>query len=171
MRRKFAFTLLLVVLAAIGFLGYSIYDRLEEKQAVEKRIATLPEFELVTLEGQSVNSNETAAQKFLVLTYFNTGCEFCQAEIRSMQQYRDLQEKSNIYLISDESPNVLKQFVKEFELDSVQNMEVYWDSSRAVKGIFGITGVPSTFIYDADGRLVKSFKGETKAEVLYALVK
>lgn len=171
MKRKLAFILLLMVLSAIGFLGYSIYNRLEEKEAIAERIATLPEFSLANLEGEIVQSKNPAKKASLILTYFNTECHFCQGEIRSMQQHEPLQDQAIIYLVSDEPFDVLKQFSKEFKLDSLQTIQILWDGNRKVKELLGITGVPSTFVYDADGHLIKSFKGETKAEVLYELVK
>ncbi len=171
MIRKLAFVLLILVLGAIGFLGFSIYGQLQEKQAVKERIATLPEFSVVGLDGETVRSNDAAGQSPLVLTYFNTGCKFCKAEIRSMQQHKNLREISNIYLVSDEQPVVLKRFAKDFKLDSLKTVRVLYDSSKQVKKLFGIRGVPTTFVYNEDDKLLKSFKGETKAELVYELVK
>lgn len=167
MIRKLAFILLVIVLAAIGFLGYSIYDRLKEKQAIAERIASLPEFSAVTLNGEMIQTPGAARGAPLILTYFNTSCEFCRAEIQSIQRHKGLREKSTVYLVSDESTSVLKHFAEDAELDSLRNILVLQDSDQQVKRIFGIAGVPSTFVYGVDGTLLQSFKGETKAEVLY----
>lgn len=171
MKRKLAFLFLFVVLGAIGSLGYSIYDRLQEKKAIEKRIASLPEFSVASLNGEISQTTNAAREAPLILTYFNTGCDFCKAEIRSIKQHRGLQGQSIVYLISDEPSNVLKQFAEEFKLDSLQSIQILQDSTQEVKKLFGITGVPSTFVYGEDGILLKNFKGETKAEVIYRLLK
>ena len=167
MIRKLAFILLAIVLAAIGFLGYSIYDRLEEEQAITERIASLPEFSAVTLDGEMIQMPGAAKGSPLILTYINTDCKFCRAEIQSIRRHKDLQEKSTIYLVSDEPTSVLKHFAEDAELDSLRNILVLQDSDQQIKRIFGIVGVPSTFVYGIDGTLLQSFKGETKAEVLY----
>lgn len=170
-KRKLAFIFLLFVLGAIGYLGFSIYEELQAKQDLKKRIVELPDFSVVNLKGEKFLSPEFSEQSFLVLTYFNTGCQFCQAEISSISHHKNLQQQADIYLISDESKAVLKQFANDFKLDSLQAIQVLRDSSKQVKELFGITGVPTTFVYDRDGKLRKSFKGETKAEILYELVK
>lgn len=37
--------------------------------------------------------------------------------------------------------------------------------------IFGKSGVPASFIYDKNGKLVKQFKGEVKVEALLKYLK
>lgn len=171
MIRKLAFIFLFIVLGCIGYLGFSIYENLQAKQAIEKRIATLPEFSLLNLSGETLYPGAKERQIPLILTYFNTGCEFCQAEIRSMQKHQQLQEQVTIYLVSGESLPVLKQFSKEFQLDSLRGIQILHDSEKRIKELFGVKGVPNTFVYGKDGRLLKNFQGETKAEVLYELVR
>lgn len=170
MKRKLAFVFLFIVLGAIGYLGFLIYDELRQKQAVKERIAHFPEFEGVNLKGETIQSNTLIGQTPFILTYFNTGCEFCRAEIASMGKHKALKEETHIYLVSDESSEVLEHFVSEFKLNSLQSIQVFRDSSGKVKKLYGIKGVPSTFVYDEKGKLLKSFQGETKAEVLYELV-
>lgn len=170
MRRKLAFIFLLLVLAMIGYLGFSIYGQLQEKQAVEERIAALPQFLVADLKGNEFSS-ENVKQASLILTYFNTGCEFCKAEIRSMKEHELLQQSTSIWLVSDEPDTVLKDFAATFELDSLQSIQVLRDKNQEVRKMFGVKGVPNTFVYSENGKLLKSFKGETKAEVLYKLIK
>jgi peroxiredoxin len=143
---------------------------LQEKQAVKERIAEVPAFTAIGLDGRAIQSDGIIREAPFILTYFNTGCEFCRAEIRSIKSHKSLQERTMIYLISDEPARVLKQFSNEFELDSLQNIQILQDSSRQVKELFGVKGVPNTFVYDEDRKLLKNFKGETKAELLYELI-
>lgn len=170
MKRKIVFIILLVVLAMISYLGFSIYEQLQEKQVVEERIAALPQFLVADLKGNEFSS-ENVKQASLILTYFNTGCEFCKAEIRSMKEHELLQQSTSIWLVSDEPDTVLKDFAATFELDSLQSIQVLRDKNQEVRKMFGVKGVPNTFVYSENGKLLKSFKGETKAEVLYKLIK
>ena len=171
MIRKLAFVFLFIILGAIGYLGYSIFTELQEKQAVQERIAHFPEFSTVNLKGETVQSKSIASNRPLILTYFNTGCDFCRAEITSMRKHQKLQEEANIYLVSDEPSKILQDFSSEFQLDILQTVRVLQDTSRKVKELFGVKGVPSTFVYDEKGKLLKNFQGETKAQVLYDLIK
>lgn len=171
MKRKLAFIFLLLILGAIGYLGFSIYEDLKERQAIEERIAVLPDFSVTGLDGQKVESSNVTGQSPFILTYFNTECQFCRSEIRSMKDHKLLQKNAVIYLVSDESPEILKQFNKEFELDSLQNIKVLQDSARHIKDLFGVRGVPSTFVYGRDAKLLNYYQGETRAEVLYDLIR
>ncbi|MDR8393096.1 redoxin domain-containing protein [Aliifodinibius sp. S!AR15-10] len=171
MKRKVAIILLLVVLTAIGYLGFSIYSEFQQKQAIQERISDLPEFTLTNLEGEQVESGGMVEQKPLILTYFNTECRFCKAEIASIKEHELIQERAAIFLLSDEPENILKEFARTMKLDSLQAVQVFRDSSREVKNLFGVNGVPYTFVYDANGKLLEKFKGETRAGVLYDLIK
>lgn len=170
MIRKLAFILLLIALGLIGYFGFSIYEDLQRKQAIEKRIATLPEFTMETLEGE-IKRVDGSLSKPLILTYFDTDCHFCQAEIRSMRGHAPLQKQAVVYLVSDEHIDSLRAFAHAFELDSLQSITVFHDVNGKVRKLFGVPGVPNTFVYNTTGKLLANFKGETKAEIMYQLVK
>lgn len=88
-----------------------------------------------------------------------------------MKEHNLLQQSASIWLVSDEPANILTEFASAFKLDSLQSIQVLQDVNKEVKQLFGVEGVPNTFVYGKDGTLLKSFKGETKAEVLYQLIK
>ncbi len=170
MIRKLAFIFLLIVLGLIGYLGFSIYEDLQKQQAIEKRISELPEFIITALDGEvkTVNGSLT---KPLILTYFDTDCSYCKAEIRSIREHEQLKKQAMIYLVSNEPMDILRQFTRAFKLDSLKSITIFHDDRGRVKKLFGVTAVPNTFVYNTKGELVKNYKGETKAEALYQLVK
>lgn len=170
MKRKLAFVFFLVVLAAIGFLGYSIYEQLARQQAVERRIATLPELVLETVEGKRFSSRERPNSLPTVITYFKTDCPYCKAEITDMKRHPGLLNATRIALISNEPIDLLKRFNREFGLNEYRNIVVCRDSSRSVMELFGVKGVPATFVYTVEGNLIDSFQGETKADLLYRVI-
>jgi peroxiredoxin len=170
MIRKLAFIFLLLILAAIGYLSFSIYGQLQERKAVEKRIAVLPEFSAMSLNGRTVQVAGMVRKDPSIIIYFNTECRFCKAEINDIRQHDLLQDQASVYLISNETLNVLKEFYKELKLDSLSNIQMLRDNGGKVRELFGVTGVPSTYVYSPEGMLLKHFKGETKAEILYELI-
>ncbi|WP_138432188.1 peroxiredoxin family protein [Fodinibius saliphilus] len=171
MKRKIALAFLLLVMGAIGYLGFSIYEELEQKQRVKERISQLPSFSLATLGGKTIHSEKNSGQIPVIITYFNTECEYCRAEINSMKGHQALQEKAHIYLVSNEPLEKLEAFSSSFGLDSLSAIQILRDTQGEVKELFGVKGVPNTFVYDEDRKLLKNFKGETKAEVLYGSVR
>jgi len=166
MKKTIAKGVIVLVLIAIGAMGYQMYHTFTEAEKVRKRIAKLPELEVVPLISN--HTNTTKAQP-LIVNYFSSKCQLCRSEIQSIQQHKDLLNNAKILLISDESKRRLQIFSKSFGLDT-SRVEVAWDSAGLARQFFGVEQVPVTFVYGADRSLINSFKGETKAEVLYELI-
>src|SRR5699024_6478563 len=118
-----------------------------------------------------VNSSEITKKSAVIITYFSTECPFCRAEIKSMINHELLLDNANIYLISGESIKALNQFAKTFSLDSLQAIQILHDSKSRAKKLFGVNGVPHTFVYGKQGKLLKQFEGETTANLLFGLIK
>lgn len=157
---------IVLVLATIGGLGYLMYNTFVEAEEVRKRIANLPQLEVVSLIS---NYADSAKAKPIIVNYFSSKCQFCLAEMQSIQQHENLRNEAKVLFISDESKRRLQLFSRSFGLDT-SRVEVAWDSAGWAKQFFGVEQVPVTFVYRADRSLIKSFKGETKAEVLYELI-
>lgn len=158
---------IVLVLVTIGGMSYLMYNTFTEAEEVRKRITTLPQLDVISLIEN--NADTTEAQPIIV-NYFNSKCQFCIAEMQSIQQHKNLLNEAKILFISDESKRRLQVFAKSFGLDTLR-AEVAWDSAGLAKQFFGVEQVPVTFVYDADRNFIKSFKGETKAEVLYEVIK
>ncbi|MDX1639402.1 MAG: redoxin domain-containing protein [Balneolaceae bacterium] len=171
MKKKLAQIFLILVLVAIGVLGYSISKQLDLEEVIEQRITSLPEFELQTMEGEIWNSNVVADSLALIVNFFNTECPFCNAEIRSIVNHHQLGNVTNVILISDQSLEVLRRFRNNYQLENVTGIRIMRDSTGSVKELFGVKGVPTTFVYSIEKDLISSIKGEIKAEVLYKLVR
>lgn len=157
MKRKLAFTFLMVVLFAIGFLGFFIYGALQQEQLIQERISKLPSFSLATIGGQIVSSQQNSVRIPIIITYFNTECEYCRAEIKSVKGHQALLENAKIYLVSNEPLERLKLFSTSFGLDSLASIQVLRDSRGEIKGLFGVKGVPNTFVYDEKRHLLKKY--------------
>lgn len=168
MKRIFAYLVIAGVLGIIGLMGFTIYQKLLKAEEVLARIVELPELEAVELNENS--SNKSISSEPTIISYINTNCRFCLAEIESIRQHPDLLKEARILLISDEPKRRLELFANSFGLDTL-SIELAWDSSGTMKSLYGIKGVPSTFVYGRDQVLIEQFKGETNAEMLYELVK
>lgn len=166
MKKAIAYIMVVIVLSFIGILGFAMYNKMLEAEVVRERIAKLP-YETITAVSQ--NLADSLLSRPVIINYFNTECRFCQAEIRSMQEHVELQTEAKLILVSDEPPNILDSFINRFEIDTTI-LHVEWDSDGLIREYFGVRAVPATFVYGTDSLLVNSFKGETKAELLYELI-
>lgn len=166
MKKIMAYIIVGVVLSTIGVLGYYIYQKFLESEQVRERIAVLPELSAAPVIFASADS---FPPRPVIINYFNTLCQFCQAEIQSIQEHPNLSKQARILLISDEPKRRLQLYARSIGLDTTM-VEVAWDSSGTIKNLYGVESVPVTFVYGKDSLLIESFKGETKADLLYELV-
>lgn len=167
MKKKIAFAVVIVTLLITGGLGYSIYNKLCESEKIRIQIAQLPNLEIPSVYRFK---DSLVSNKPTIINYFNTKCRFCQSEIGSIKGHEALLKEVNILFVSDEPYRVIEVFSRSFGLDTI-GVDVVWDSSGAVKSLFGIEKVPATFIYGKDSILVEQFKGEISAEVIYNLIR
>lgn len=167
MKRILAAGLVVIVLGAIVFLGYRIYQMVTAKQAIAERIATLPAFELTSLDGRSVRHHDLSPEKPVVLVFFGTTCPFCQSEAKSIRRHEALRAAAQVLMISHEREAVLTPFVKEHGFHQETGVQVLRDAEGKMAAAFGVSTVPNTFIYDADRRLLQHFKGEASSEAIY----
>lgn len=170
MKRKAAFFLVIITTILILALGIGVFQQMLAKRDIVNRISVQPDFMAETLYGGIVSSDQLFGQKPVVLTYFNTECYFCQIEIDAIKLHKGLQEKALIVLISDEPIIVLEKFAKSSKLTDKKDVEIYHDRKGEVKDYFGIHIVPTTFIYDNEAHLVKTFNGQISADFLHELI-
>tara|TARA_R110002124_G_scaffold280490_1_gene453764 strand:+ start:3138 stop:3647 length:510 start_codon:yes stop_codon:yes gene_type:complete len=169
MKKAIAYIMVVVVLLTIGGLGFAIYNKMLKAEEISERIRELRNFELNRLyKGNDSELSKTSYST--ILTYFHTECRFCQSEIKDMQTHESLSQSAEIVLVSDESQSVIRSFVQNFDIDTTK-FKIVLDKEQTIKQHFGVSSVPVTFVYDRDSLLIQSFKGETKASVLYDLIK
>lgn len=102
----------------------------------------------------------------VVIVYFSTTCTFCRAETRSLVDHRALHDTARVLMASSECPTSLRTFVREYGLDTT-DVQVVHDAGGAFADSLGISTVPNTFVYGADRRLIKHFRGESSASLIY----
>jgi peroxiredoxin len=116
-----------------------------------------PNFTLNALDGGSVTM-EGLRGKVVFLNIWATWCEPCREEMPSMERlYKRLQgrpfEILAVSVDSDSSP--VKPFRDEFKL----TFPILLDARKKITRLYRATGVPETFIIDADGVIVEKVIG------------
>lgn len=143
-------------------------------QAVSSRavmIERMPEFSLPSaMDGKDVSSRDFSGDALLI-TFFTTWCPPCRKEIPSLiklQKKFEARGFSVIALSMDEKgPKVV---VKLMEKESI-NYPVLMSDSRTEKAFGGITGIPTTFLVDREGKVMKRYPGYVPYSVLEEDVK
>jgi peroxiredoxin len=166
-KRLLAATVALATLVAIAYLGVRIYEDASAQRAAKQRIQTLPPFALSTLDGHPLHRHDLSRDRPVVLVYFDTECQFCQTETRSLVDYRALRDTAHVLMVSPEPAPTLRSFVRDVGLDAA-GITVARDPDGTLAARLGITRVPNTLAYGADRRLVTHFEGEASAPMIYA---
>lgn len=119
----------------------------------------MPEFSLSSaVDGKKVKSTDFKG-KTLLITFFATWCPPCRQEIPTLIK---LQKKfsskgfSVIGLSVDEKgPKVVVKLIKKEKI----NYPVLMSDSRTAKGFGGIAGIPTSFLVNRQGEIVKRYPG------------
>jgi thiol-disulfide isomerase/thioredoxin len=100
-----------------------------------------------------------------VIIYFNTGCEFCQEEIKDIFSINNEFHKKNIQIVfvSLENLSSLQSFETMFAYDTISNWTFAHVSPAQVDTLFRTETVPTIFIYK-NGILLEKNIGQLDAE-------
>lgn len=123
-----------------------------------------PAWELPDLDGRAVKSGDFAG-KVVILDFWATWCPPCRAEIpHFVELQREYGEKGLMIVgvsLDEKGPAVVKPFAGKFGI----NYPLVMGDQRIVEAFGGIEGIPTTFVIDRQGNIVKRHVGYgSKAE-------
>jgi peroxiredoxin len=109
------------------------------------------DFTLNALDGKSWTLKELRG-KVVVLNFWATWCPPCRKEMPDLQGlYQQFANQGLVILaISDEDAGKVKPFISERKI----TYPILLDPGRKVNELFQIEGIPKTFVYDRNGKLV-----------------
>ena len=143
-----------------------IVTKLGEKETQEKRIASLPNFNLTDMEGQPFGRADLSNHTEKIFVLFNTTCEYCQDEAKQFAQQLDKFKKNQLLFISPEPLETIKEFAKQYNLLHHDNIHFLHDRQDRFSTLFGANSVPYFLIYNSGNRLIYQHKGAVKVENL-----
>lgn len=121
-------------------------------------VSKLPNFSLKSLEGKVISSSDFS-QKVLVVNFWATWCPPCLKEIPHLNEiYLDFQSRGVTVLgisMDQTTPDVVQQFIHRLDV----KYPVVMGSSSVSDNFGGIRGLPTTFIVDQNGKIIKRFDG------------
>jgi peroxiredoxin len=108
-------------------------------------------FTLTALDGKTY-SLDTLRGKVVLLNFWATWCPPCRREMPDMDKlYQRLASKGLVVLaVSDEK----RETVEGFLAKQNYTFPVALDEGRKVNSAFGIQGIPNSFLFDREGKLV-----------------
>jgi len=123
------------------------------------------EFELADVAGTKVHLSDFKG-KVVILDFWATWCGPCRVEIPEFVKLQDKYRDKGLAIVGlsldAEGASVVRPFAKEHDIN--YTMLLATDDTARLYG--GIVGIPTTFILDRQGRIVKKFVGVVPPETL-----
>ncbi len=111
-----------------------------------------PDFTLKDLKGNQVTLKNFKG-RVVFLNFWATWCPPCRREMPSMERlYKQLKDRDFTMLAVDmqESEKPVKAFMSEFSL----SFPALLDRNGDISSLYGIVGLPSTYIIDREGKII-----------------
>ena len=151
--KKVFLTAMAAVLLAAGILAAN-----EKAQTVKqkKQANAAYDFSLKTTAGKTVKLSDFKG-KVVILNFWATWCPPCKAEIPSFIGMYKKYEKDGLVIVgvAVDDPAKVAQFVK----DNGVNYPVVIADQTTVTAYGGVRGIPTTFVIDKNGSIVRNYTG------------
>ncbi len=157
MRKNIAYGLGILLIALLLYL--SLFTESQVQVAGVKPGSKAPEFTLKTLKGEEISLRDLRG-KVVLLNFWATWCPPCKEEMPLfVEVYRKYREKGfEILAVSmDSKPEPVEKFVREYRFPFPVLMD---DGNVSTK--YGVQGLPTSFLIDRDGEVVKVRLGKYK---------
>ena len=146
------------------YMVFVLIRKTGEQKSKMERLESLPDFSLMTVDGKIFDSRDIEKGPVLVVR-FHPDCDHCMYEIPDILGSEIPGIVKALILISDDHPDSIKGFMSRYRIITGRSVWILADTTGVSGDIFG-DGIPSCYIYNKRLRLVRSFRGEVKAEVL-----
>ena len=162
MKQNLKFIILVILICVVALFGYSIYKKIQYKKEVAIRIANIPAFSFVQLNGQAFSRKELQENRNTLFVYYNSECEYCQSEATQIQVNLDAFTNTQLIFVSFEPIKDIQKFALDYQLDHKPNILFLQDSKSEFSEIFDANSIPFMLLYNPQQELLQKFKGATK---------
>jgi len=166
MRKLLKISVLALFFGLLGFLLYKTYAKINKNRQIAENIQSLPAFYFYDLNDSLFTDARLQPDKALLIIHFHPECEFCRHEAQLIAGKINNFAPYQLLFVSYAEKKQIKDYAYEFKLSGYPNIIFLQDKDMVFTEIFGKSGIPTSFIYDKNQKLIKKFKGETKAEAL-----
>ena len=166
MKKIILSVLILGLLASATWLVFSVQQKKDAAAEAEVRAESIPTISLTTFSGDTFSLPQLSSGIATLLIYFNSTCEICQMELKSIGERILEFDNIQILLVSSQERFEVTEF---YNAHSLKNSpKVYWlmDEEMEVAAHYGVRSVPAIYCYDAEGKLQGKFQGPAKVDLL-----
>ncbi len=130
-----------------------------KKSAVVAEKSPAPDVSVISLANGSTLKLSDLKGKVVMLNFWATWCPPCREEIPSMMKLNSLMAGKPFQMVAISIDEGGKPAIESFFKESGFSLPTYLDESGASAKMYGVTGVPESFIIDKQGVLAKKVIG------------
>ena len=127
------------------------------------KLLPAPAWQLQDVDGKTVRSSDFKG-KVVILDFWATWCGPCRMELPGFVELQKKYEKQGLAVIGVSVDQISPGEVKKFAQQSGVNYPVMLADAKAIQDFGGIEAIPTTFVIDREGRIVKQHLGFTEKE-------
>jgi len=164
--RALGWRALLVALTLGAFVGWPVQPAAAAPLKVGSQ---LPGATFTDLQGNKRRLPDEVAGKVAVIHFWTTGCSSCREEMPALEKLSRSYQQRGVAVVAvnvGQSLTLAKQGISGLGT----TFPVFADVDRKGAGLYGVTGVPATFVLDRSGSLRFKILGPTPPETLKKFV-
>lgn len=171
MKKYIKYLLPLIVIIALFCAGYSLVKFSRQQKSKTEKITHIPPFELKNMQGKLFININLKQDVPVVFFYFNSECDFCQAEIQDIVTNIKKFDGIQLVFVSFEPIQKIIMFQATHKLDIYDNVIFLSDYKNTFSETFGVKTLPSSLVYNKNGMLVSRNNGAVKVNYLLKALK
>jgi peroxiredoxin len=148
-----------VLLFLLMVIGCSVKEPKEQTTAGAVEEIDLPAMTITTTSAEEINVKTLKGRTVLIL--FQPDCDHCQREAEAIRKNLEAFQQYQLLFISSSPINEITAFAETYKLNNHPQITFGYTTLENVLNNFGPIPAPSVYVYNENGKLVKSFNGET----------
>jgi|SRR5690625_1715545 len=160
----------IVIVIVVGLLGYAIYDFVDKDSSTEqfddeavetdigesdnvglKQGEKAPDFELETLDGETVKLSDHLGEK-IILNFWATWCPPCRAEMPDMQKFHEEYDATILAVnltSTEQGIDQIEEFLDEYGV----TFTVLLDIDTEVSTLYNASALPTSYLINSKGEI------------------
>jgi cytochrome c biogenesis protein CcmG, thiol:disulfide interchange protein DsbE len=127
-----------------------------------------PEFEAKTINGEKVRLRDLRG-KVVMLSFWASWCPPCREELPAVAKlYGEFKDKGlTVYGVNDEDSGIARKYLEKAGL----TLPTIDDNSQKASRLYHVTSIPTVFLIDGNGKVIKRLRGGHSEEALRTALK